>query len=288
MSPKIQQRNRKIRIPSRVWLLIFTFICIFSMAVSYTTDTFVNPMGTVAGFIVTPFQNGIATVGYNISNRLDELGQMRLLLEENKELKAKVSELTIKNTELQQEKYELNTLRQLYELDNEYSDYKKTGARIIGWDGGNWFNSFTINKGSNDGLELDMNVIADGGLVGRISEVGDNWSRVISIIDDNNNVSGMVLSSSDNLMVSGDLELMKQGVIRFQQLMDAKNVVVEGDKVVTSNISDKYLPGLLIGYIGTIEKQPNNLTKSGTLVPAVDFAHLEEILVVLDKKQVTE
>lgn len=286
MSPVIKHRNLKIQIPDRAWLLIFTFVCILAITISYTTDAFVNPLNTVAGYIITPFQNGIAFVGGRLSNRVDELGEMRQLLDENKRLKEVVSELTIENTELQQEKYELNRLRQLYALDNEYSNYSKIGARIIGWDGGNWFNSFTINKGTNDGIEVDMNVIADGGLVGRVASVGENWAKVISIIDDNNYVSGMVLSSSDNLMVSGDLEMMKQGAIRFQQLIDAKNVVSEGDKIVTSNISDKYLPGLLIGYISTIEKQPNNLTKSGLMIPAVDFAHLEEVLIILDKKEV--
>lgn len=159
------------------------------------------------------------------------------------------------------------------------------GARIIGWDGGNWFHSFTINKGSDDGLEVDMNVMAGGGLVGRIVSVGSNWAKVISIIDDNSNVSGMVLSTSDNLIVSGDLELMSQGMIRFGQLVDSDNEVAEGDKIVTSNISDKYLPGILIGYISTMEMDSNNLTKSGRVTPAVDFAHLEEVLVILEKKQ---
>jgi rod shape-determining protein MreC len=75
-------------------------------------------------------------------------------------------------------------------------------------------------------------------------------------------------------------------VIEFEQLVDSSNVVVEGDKIVTSNISDKYLPGILIGYISTINQDANNLTKSGYITPAVDFEHLEEVLVILETKQV--
>ena len=78
---------------------------------------------------------------------------------------------------------------------------------------------------------------------------------------------------------------MSQGLIRFEQLVDSDNQVVEGDKIVTSNISDKYLPGILIGYISTMEMESNNLTKSGYVTPAVDFQHLEE---VLNKKQSLE
>ena len=170
-------------------------------------------------------------------------------------------------------------------LSEQYGEYHKVGARIIGRDSGNWFSSFLIDKGTEDGLALDMNVIAGGGLVGRITSVGPNWAKVTSIISDNSNVSGMTLSTGDNLMVSGDLKLMADGCITFSQLMDSQNAVVEGDKVVTSDISDKFLPNILIGYINSISRDSNNLTKSGLITPAVDFEHLSEVLVITDMKQ---
>lgn len=135
---------------------------------------------------------------------------------------------------------------------------------------------------------VDMNVMAGSGLVGRIVDTGPNWSKVKAIIADDSNVSAMVLSSSDNMIVNGDLRLYASGVISFEQLKDSGDVVVEGDKVVTSNISDKYLPGILIGYINTINTDANNLTKSGYITPAVDFEHLEEVLVILEMKQTVE
>ena len=95
----------------------------------------------------------------------------------------------------------------------------------------------------------------------------------------------MILATSDNLIVSGDLELMNSGVIKFEQLVDSANQVKEGDKIVTSKISDKYLPGILIGYISDMQIDSNNLTKSGQLTTAVDFEHLEEVLVIKQLKQ---
>ena len=159
------------------------------------------------------------------------------------------------------------------------------GARIIGRDSGNWYSSFLIDKGEEDGLAVDMNVIAEGGLVGRITSVGPNWARVTSIISDNVHVSAMTLSTEDNMTVTGDLKLMAEGCITFSQLVDGQDKVMEGDKVVTSNISDKYLPNILIGYISTINKDANNLTKSGEIIPAVDFEHLGEVLIITDMKQ---
>ena len=285
MSPIVKRKGEKFTLPSKYLLLIITILCICVMVITFTTDIFNGTLGNIVGYVTIPFQNGITEVGTWMSDKSDELSQIRMLLEENQELKRQVDELTIENTMLQQDKYELNHLRELYQLDDEYSEYEKIGARIIAWDGGNWFHSFTINKGEEDGLEVDMNVMAGSGLVGRIVSVGKHWAKVTSIINDNSNVSGMVLSTSDNLIVSGDLERMSQGLIRFEQLVDADNLVAEGDKIVTSNISDKYLPGILIGYISTMEIDSNNLTKSGYATPAVDFQHLEEVLIILQKKQ---
>lgn len=288
MSPVVRPKREKIVIPSKYLLFILTIFCVAMMIITFSTDFLVTPLNAVAGYIVVPFQEGISEAGTWMSDRSDELSQIRAILEENEKLKQQIDELTVENTLLQQDKYELNNLRQLFDLNDEYSQYEKTGARIIARDAGNWFHSFVINKGTEDGLQLDYNVIADGGLVGRIVDIGPNWAKVSSIINDNVNTSGETLSTSDNLIVSGDLELMGEGMIRFQNLVDSADQVVVGDKVVTSNISDKYLPGILIGYISSINTDSNNLTKSGTLTPAVDFEHLEDVLVILELKQTVE
>lgn len=255
------------------------------MAVTFFADYSASPLNKLVGYVIIPFQNGVSRIGSWISVRIDELGELRVVLEENQELKRQVAELTVQNTQLQQDKYELNNLRELYKLDEQYSGYEKVGARIIAKDTGNWFHSFIIDKGTDDGLAIDMNVIADGGLVGRIIDIGSNWAKVTAVINDDSNVSGMVLASTDTLVVGGSLQLMQEGVISFGQLTDSKNKVEVGDKIVTSNISDKYLPSILIGYISEINQDANNITKSGKITPAVDFEHLEEVLVILETKQ---
>lgn len=274
--------------PSKYLLLILTILCTGMMLVTFGTDVFNRPLNTVAGYIIVPFQQGISKVGGWLSSRSEELVQIRTLLDENALLREEIAALTEENTLLQQDKYELNRMRELVALDEQYGEYQKVGARIIGRDSGNWYSSFIIDKGTEDGLAVDMNVIAGGGLVGRITSVGPNWARVTSIICDNSNVSGMTLSTEDNLMVAGDLKLMADNCITFSQLVDSHNRVVEGDKVVTSDISDKFLPNILIGYINTINKDNNNLTKSGLITPAVDFEHLSEVLVITDLKQIVE
>ena len=130
-----------------------------------------------------------------------------------------------------------------------------------------------------------MNVMAGTGLVGIVTEVGPNWSKVCSIIDDTSKVSALVLSTSDKCIVSGDLTLMLDGKIRFEQLANNESEIEIGEQIVTSHISSKYLPGILIGYVKEIEVDANNLTRSGYITPAVDFQHLQEVLVITSTKE---
>ena len=286
MSPIIKRKGEKHPLPSKYLLCIMTVLCTALMAVTIGTDLLNRPLNTAVVYVIVPFQQGISRLGGWFSGRSAELVQIRTLLDENARLKEEIAALTEENTLLQQDKYELISLRELVSLSEQYGEYKKVAARIIGRDSGNWFSAFTIDKGEDDGLAVNMNVIAGGGLVGRITAVGPNWSKVTSIISDNSNVSGMTLATEDNLMVTGDLKRMADGCITFSQLVDSHDRVVVGDKVVTSNISDKYLPNILIGYISSIEKDANNLTKSGLIIPAVDFERLGEVLIITDMKQV--
>ena len=285
MSPVVKKKKSKFHIESKYLLLIMTVVCAGLIVLSFFANVSGGFLNTLGGYIIVPFQKGISVAGTWFSDKSDELTQIRDLLSQNESLQAQVDDLTIQNTQLQQDKYELYELRELYKLDKQYDDYAKVGARIISKETGNWYHTFVIDKGTKDGLSIDMNVIASGGLVGRITDVGPNWSKVVSIIDDSVNVSGTVLSTEDKLIVSGDLALMENNQIAFSQLVDSADAVVVGDKIVTSNISDKYLSGILIGYITNIYDDSNNLTKSGTLTPAVDFEHLDVVLVILDLKQ---
>lgn len=279
----MRKRNQS-SLSSKYWLLILTIICILLMGLSLITDKVGGPLRAVANYTIVPMQNGINTVGMWMSDLTENLDTLKELQAQNDSLQAEINDLTMKINLLQQDKEELERLRELYKLDEYYSDYKTVGARVTSNDSGNWFTSFVIDKGKNDGIKEDMNVMAEGGLVGIITEVGPNWSRVRSIIDDSSNVSALVLSTSDTCIVNGDLTLMQDGKIRFEQLPNNDTEIKSGEPVVTSHISNKYLQGILIGYINEVHEDANNLTRSGYLVPAVDFQHLREVLIITSTK----
>ncbi|MBR3515726.1 MAG: rod shape-determining protein MreC [Lachnospiraceae bacterium] len=288
MCPVVKKKEEKKKIPGKYVLLIFTVLCVALMLFTFNHEMQGGFLQNAAGFIFVPFQKGIAKVSSNLVEFVEEKHTIAELNAENEKLRRQIDELNWENAQLMQDHYELTNLRELYELDSTYAEYDKVGARIIAAGNDNRFNSFLIDKGSDDGIAVNMNVLAGSGLVGIVSETGKNWSRVTTIISDNSNVSGTVLHTQDNLIVSGSMELIGQGMITYSQLVDRDRLVVAGDKVVTSNISDRYLPGILIGYITTVEEDSNHLTLSGKLTPVVDFEHLSDVLVITETKKMVE
>lgn len=278
------RKKNQSSMSNKYWLIAISGICIILMVLSLVVNTTSAPFKGVANLTVIPMQKGINQVGMWLSDLTSNFETLKAVKAENKALQEKVDTLTIENNNLQQEKYELERLQALYKLDQNYADYEKIGAHVIGKDSGNWFSTFTIDKGSADGIKVDQNVMAGSGLVGIVTSTSTHWATVRSIIDDSSNVSSMVLSTSDRCMVRGDLSLMSDGKIRFEQLENNDHEVPVGEQIVTSYISDKYLQGILIGYVNDINVDSSNLTRSGYITPAVDFRNLQEVLIITTTK----
>ena len=272
----------RIHLKSKHLLVIMTLFCGSTIVATLASGITAAPFQEAAGAIVVPFEKSITTIGVWLTDLNRAFKDKRDLVDANKELQNTVDTLTEQNNILIQNQSELTRLQELYKLDEEYSDYPKIAARIISKDPGNWYDTFMINKGSKDGIRVDNNVIAGKGLVGIVTEVGSNWATVRSIIDDSSNVSAMTVGTDDTCVVEGDLELIDEGKLRFTQLYDKEDKVTAGERIVTSNISEKYVEGLFIGYVSEISLDSNNLTKTGTLV---NFQHLKDVFVITVNKQ---
>lgn len=269
---------------TKYFLFGLSLLCICMIGITTIGGSILNPLRTAVGYVLVPIQSGVNRVGGGLYNELSSVGKLKTALAENETLKTRVDELTEENTRLRSEQFELERLRSLYELDQEYMQYHKIGARIIAKDSSSWFSVFRIDKGSDDGIKEDMNVIAGGGLVGIVTDVGANYATVRSIIDDSSRVSAMAQQSGDSCIVAGDLQLFKDGRLKLSY-MEKDDDIKDGDMIVTSNISGKFLPGILVGYATDITVDYNdNLTKSGYLIPAARFDRLQEVLVITDLK----
>lgn len=280
-----QRKNKiKIKIVPRYLFIAMIVICLVLLIVSYRFSDSLGPVKSVAGNVITPMQVGINRIGSFFTSKLDYLKKVDDLIAKNKELTDKLNEVSYENKLLLQGKYELDNFRKLYNLDQTYADYPKVAARVISKDTNNWYSKFKIDKGSDDGIKPGMNVMAGNGLVGIITKTGKNYADVRSIIDDSSNVRGMFLDNSETCTVKGNLKLLDEGHIEVTDIKKGSSIQ-DGYEVVTSYTSQKYHPGILIGYVSGIKVDPSNMTESGYLTPAVDFTKLDMVLIITREKE---
>lgn len=272
---------------NRYVLIILTVFCVVLIGVTSFSDGWLTPLRTGVGYVLIPIQSGVNRVGVMIYQELTDYTRLKTALDENRRLQEEIDRLTEENNRLSAEQFELKRLRELYDLDQEYMQYEKTAARVIANDSGDWFQVFRVDKGSADGISVGNNVMAGGGLVGIVTDVGAHYATIRSIIDDSSRVGAMAVQSGDTCIVGGDLTLYVEGRLRITNIQKGSDVK-DGDRIVTSNISSKFLPGILVGYATDITLDSNQLTSSGYLIPAAQFHNLQEVLIITEVKEDTD
>ncbi len=239
-----------------------------------------SPVGRAIIGVVTKIQEPVSNAASGISNGFRNLLSFRSIAKENERLEAEVAELKQELILQQFSDQELAQLRQLsqalhYESVQNSRSYV-TGD-VISMDGSNWFNIFTINVGTDQGVEKDAMVINGDGLIGRVYEVGSDWAKVISVIDEMNNVSFQVFRDSDESYL-GILTGDGLGGLKGYML-DSEASVIEGDTVVTSGIGI-YPAGIVIGKISEVVVNTDSLLKEVILDTAVDFKNIQKVMVL--------
>lgn len=279
-----RKHNKKIiKLNPKYLLIIFGVVCFVLIFISYQYPEKTEPVRRLAADFVSPMQRGVNRIGKAINNRIKNFSDINALIEENAKLKDELNQLKYENKMIQQDNHEIETYRNLFELDQKYITYPKVAARIISRDSNRFYSTFTIDKGSNDGIMKDQNVLAGNGLVGIVTEVFTDSAKVRAIIDDTSNLSGMFLRSEDTCIVSGNLQSINNGYIDISMIsMNAE--IEENAEIVTSHISDKYHQGILVGYAVDIKTDSSNMAKEAKLIPAVDFEHLETVLIITEPK----
>lgn len=268
---KFFEKNKKL------FITLLTGICIILalLTVNRTNPSFIEKS---FGFILSPVQDFTTSVTSWFESKFKTLSNFKNLEEENEILKM---ELELKNQEikrLKQLEIENEKLLSLLETSSKYNEYSKITANIIGRDPGNWYQNFTIDKGEKDGLKKNMVVLAVGGLVGKIEEVGPNYAKVSSIINGTYSVSAKTLRTDDEGFVRGDLS--NKGICKMEYI-DKEAEIKEGDEIVTSHLSEIYPAGITIGYVKEVYlDNSTKLSKTAIIEPTVDFKHLENVLVI--------
>ncbi len=259
-------------------LLAIVFIILILTTVFAIYPKFLND---TVGFVVTPFQKVFTSFAENTSEKIDNI--------KDKDSEQKKYEETLKlNEELLLEINRLKRLddenRQLTELLNTVETYKKlptTTAKVIGKDTSNWHNTLIIDKGAKDDLKVNMVVLSYGGLLGRVVEVSEFSSKIVTILDDSASISVANERTDELGLLKGDITLMASSLTKMEYYDSDADMLI-GDEIITSNISSIYPPGISVGHITNFEKQNDSIVQKALVTPIVDFSNITTVLVVTE------
>ena len=255
-------------------------ICLFAVLLTIGDKYAPSFVKKSIGFVVTPVQGVFTSMGDWFGQRINFFVHMGELSSENALLKSQNEMYSAEISRLKLIGQENERLSALLNIDRKYGDYPKIGAKIIAKDVGNWYNTFTIDKGANDGLAKNMVVLASGGLCGRISEVLYSSATVVAMIDDRSSISAQGARTGDTGIVRGDVSLQLEGKCRMD-LIDIDADIMVGDEIVTSQLSSIYPPGITIGTVLSVTPGTNG-TQSAIIMPTVDFRHMSNVLVITE------
>ena len=269
-------RNKKAGIIGIIiTILILILIVIFS-----NSDSNLSFFENVASNLVMPIQNGMTYLKNKISGNNTFFTDINNLKQENEELKKKNSELEQSLRELENIKTQNETLKEYLDLAEKYGEYKTIPGYVINKDISNYSKTIVINIGKDDGVEENMTVIGDQGLVGHVISVTDTTAKVQTIIDTASSVSCSMSTTKEAIVCKGTLD--DKSLLKAMYIPTDSNII-QGDSIETSGLGGIYPKGI---HIGTVKKVTNtqNLTDRYALIEtAVDFDKLDTVLVITNK-----
>ncbi|MDD3704701.1 MAG: rod shape-determining protein MreC [Clostridiaceae bacterium] len=265
-----------MRIKNKLLISVVLISVLLISLIAFTSHGRTRP-GVIDGLfgrIITPVQRVFYSSGEFFKNTFKSLYELRDIKAENENLKEEVEKLKEQNRQLIQMALENSRLRSLLEFKDTNAQFEYIGANVTGRDPGNWYDVYTINKGAGNGILVnDAVIVGNGYLVGKVIEVGANYSKIMAIIDERSSISIIVNRTRDMGIVSGNAD---SDVIA---IMELEADIVKGDDIITSEYST--LPkGLHIGKVKSVEKQGKKLQKLVFIEPSVDFKRLEEVFVI--------
>lgn len=235
------------------------------------------------GSVINPLQKSIYSITDGIKGALDFFLNFSEVKEENISLTKENIELKNKLLEYETLKKENDRLKEVLNYKESKSDYNYIGCEIIGYSGESFLKGYIINRGENDGLQKDMVVISNKGLVGKITSTGSNWAIVESILSENIAVSVMVNSNRENIgILKGYVNGTNKAITEIENIPMNSNIK-EGDVIITSGLGEVYPKEIRIGEVVKIETDEIKVTKTAIVKPYVDFDKLEDLFVIVPK-----
>ena len=257
--------------------IIITIVVLILIVIFSNKEANTSFFENFANKLVMPIQNGLTYVKNKVSGNSSFFTDISNLKTENKELQEKNSKLEQSLRELEKIKKENETIKEYLGLTEKYGEYKTIPGYVINKEINNYSKTLIINIGKQDGIEENMTVIADEGLVGHVISVTDNTAKIRTIVDTSSSISCLMSSSKDSIVCKGTLDSNTE--IKAMYIPTDANLV-QGDSVDTSGLGGIYPKGIHVGIIKKIVTTKNMTDRYALVETAVDFNKLNTVLVV--------
>ncbi|MEG0934658.1 MAG: rod shape-determining protein MreC [Clostridia bacterium] len=234
----------------------------------------------MVGSIFAPVQNAVSSATQYVRDLIDGAKDYAAITEAYELQKQEVDSLKLQLVARDEDALENERLTQLLGAKDRYEAMKPVYARVIARDPGVWFNTFSINRGTKDGVNVNMSVITGDGLVGRVYEVGLTYAKVLSVIDSRSAVACLIERTRDNGVMRGQISSTSPTAECNMYYLPVVNDIMPGDVVLTSGVDTLYPKGLTVGTVASVSRQSDLSDQYIVVLPAVDFQHVEEVLVL--------
>lgn len=264
---------------TKVKVVLIAAVLLAVILIVVNSLTGLNLPNMVVQGVLTPLRSGVSSLADQAEQLYNYMFEYEALVAENEMLKEELSKIQEDARKSEAIARENDRLKDLLELTEAHEDYELVDGYIISWSSGDWTSTFTINRGSNVGIEPGMCAItANGELVGLVSEVGSNYAVVKSVLDSSLEISATIASSGHNGMVQGGYSTGLEGLLRMDYLPSSATIR-NRDQVVTAG-STIYPRNLIIGYVVDAGFDDTGVAKYALLEPATDIRSLEQVFVV--------
>jgi len=241
---------------------------------------FADPLSNLVGILSTPVRNGISAFALWTEERYNDAFEREQLKTENEELKLRVAELEREAREAERALQENERLRTLLELRPSQREFDLESATVTARSSSNWESSFTISKGSSSGVAPNDCVTDEyWNLVGVVTQVGENWATVATLIDSDMELGGQLSRTGEAAILEGDFALMGEGKLKLSYLPETSELIA-GDLVTTSGRGGVYPSGLVAGHVEEVHTEASGMTRYAVVQPEADLDNLKQVFVI--------
>lgn len=265
-------------------LVITLLLALIAAVLSFTFGGIANPFANLAGIVSTPFRNGIHAIVEWTEGVYSDAFERQAMESELEELRQENARLRAQAREGEAASRENERLRDLLNFQQKHTGLHTEPATVTARGSSNWSSTLTLSKGSTAGVKGGDCVIDQyGNLVGVISEVGLNWSTLMTVVDVDLEMGALISRTDGAAIVEGDFALMSEGKLKLSYLPEGTQLLA-GDTILTSGLMSggeaTYPSGVVVGYVQEVRSDPGGTSDYAVLTPAADLSALEQVFVI--------